>query len=81
MSVIKCNAMKSVMALVVHKKCDLLYLDLKMMFLNGDMKKKKCFHNKSKRFLIQRQKQKVCKFHQALYRISHTPKAQYEKIN
>lgn len=37
-SFIKCNAMRSIMALVVHKKCELLYLDAKMMFLNGDMK-------------------------------------------
>ncbi len=37
--VIQCNAMRSVMALLIHKKCELLYLDVKMVFFNGDMKK------------------------------------------
>jgi hypothetical protein len=38
LSAIKCNVMRSIMALVVHKKCELLHLNVKTMFLNRDMK-------------------------------------------
>lgn len=34
---IKCNVMRLIMALVVHKKCELLHLNVKTMFLNRCM--------------------------------------------
>jgi len=37
-SAIKCNVMRSIMALVVQKKCELLHLNVKTMFLNRYMK-------------------------------------------
>jgi len=71
---------RSLVALVVIHGLVVHQMDVKMTFLNGDLREE-IYVEQPEGFVVQGQENKVCKLRKSLYGLKQTPKQWYEKFD